>query len=362
MTSRTRNRRIGEFSGYATCNGVTQSRSSFLYDEVCADVIGNYPNDNPLTITERDGYVCTISGQCAGYTYSQWPIVTGMPTSHIQKGLTLDAFVPKLMAQTNPASASFSLPVAIGELRDLPSLLKAAHGNISRKAAGSYLNYEFGWKPFLSDCRKMLSLVSLIERKLEELKRLSQGSIRTSSSLGTEEFTSSVSKGKTLNSTLATIITSDYYDVTVRQTWGVCTWKPSVTIPEYLLRDARSIRALATKLALGTHSSQQLVNAWNLCPWTWLVDWFTGVSDFLESNNNSIAYASGPVCIMQTATTTRVFLNSKFPSGITHTKLTSEYVTKRRQLFSPTPAVKLRPFLTKRMSLILGSLAILKGR
>lgn len=362
MTSRTRNRRVGEFTGYATSSGGTLTRDSFLYDETCVDVIGNYPNDNPLTITERDGYVCLISGQCAGYTYSQWPITNGMPTTHIQKGLPLGDFVTKVLAQTNPATAAFSLPVALGELRDLPSLLKVAHGDLTRKTAGSYLNYEFGWKPFLSDCRKMLSLVSLIERKLCELERLSQGSVRTSCNLGTEEFTSSISKNKTLNSTLATVISSDYFDKTVRQTWAVCTWKPNAELPSYLLRDAKAIRALATKLALGTHSSQQLVNAWNLCPWTWLVDWFAGVSDFLESNNNSIAYAAGPVCIMQTATTTREFLNSKFPSGIVHTKLTSEFVTKRRQLFSPNPLIKLRPFLTRRMSLILGSLAILKGR
>lgn len=361
MTSRTRDRRFGEFTGTATYNGTTQTRNAFLYSETCVDVIGNYPNPNPFTLTERDGYVGVINGNNGGYHYDNWPIISGIVGAHIQKGATLGSLVTKALAATNPSEASILLPTFVYELKDLPNMVRLSSGSTSRKVADAHLNYQFGWKPLLSDLKKLIDFSSCVERKMRELESLANRGLHRTAQLGCEEF-SSTPKTMTLNSTLATVITATVIDVTVRRNWATTFWRPSVNFPSYLVRDSRFIREKASKLVLGLDASQINQNIWNAMPWSWLVDWFAGIDELLRSTNNSIAYASGPVCMMQTATTTRYYTDVKKPAGIVLSKLSSEYVTKRRELFSPTPKIELRSFLNGRRLSILGSLAILKGR
>lgn len=361
MTSRTRTRKFGDFTGYATYNGTTQTRDAFLYQETCVDVVGNYPNPNPFSLTERDGFVGTINGTCAGYLYDNWPIVNGIVTAHIQKGATLGSLVTKALAATNPSEASILLPTSLYELKDLPNMVRWSAGSAGKRVANAHLNYQFGWKPLLSDLKKLLDFTSSVERKMQELESLSKHGLHRTAQLGCEEF-SSAPKTITLNSTLATVVTAKVIDVTVRRNWATVFWRPSTNFPSYLIRDSRFIREKARRLVLGLDSSQINQNIWNAMPWSWLVDWFAGIDELLRSTNNSVAYASGPVCMMQTATTTRYYTDVKKPAGAVLSKLSSEYVTKKRELFSPTPKVELRSFLNGRRLSILGSLAILKGR
>jgi len=63
-----------------------------------------------------------------------------------------------------------SIPNFLWELREIASLLPRLSDGLIKSAAGGYLNYSFGWKPFIGDIQKLVSLMSTIRARLEYLR------------------------------------------------------------------------------------------------------------------------------------------------------------------------------------------------
>lgn len=336
----------------------------------CSDIVGDPEGDHPLTI-EKWKKVGALNGQWSfpdgspkriaedyPYTlnlpkvpwYYEWPVMSWSEAA------------TKAIARTNPSQAHVSLPVFVFELHELPRLVLLAGRTILQKAASANLSYQFGWRPLLSDLRKMLNFDTAFDRKAQEIENLyTKGGIRKRVRLGRWSWAGLTDPNEIINSNHVAIHASRE-DSNEVEMWATVRWAPQTSsIPS----TSEERRRLARKLVLGVHSGQQLANVWEAIPWSWLIDWFGNIGDFLEASNNSIAFVSGDVNVMRHIQGKAEYRPFNIPDGMKSEPATpyAEHTWKERKLYPGDPQlVASRPFLSGRQLSILGSLAILKNR
>jgi len=259
----------------------------------------------------------------------------------------------EVLFRTNPNKYAINGPVSFLELRELPSLLKLQGDNIIENAAGGYLSWQFGWKPLISDLKKLLDFNGLVNKKVGEIHALYQkGGLHRGRSFGTvhtehsETFGPVYSwqgKSMSLNMSVTTSV----------EKWATVRWHPSSLPP----KDNAAIRRAAIRIVYGLELSAS--NVWEAIPWSWLIDWFSNVGTYLAAHNNVVPVVPSTPCIMARTTTVRkfrpIFTNCKFDGGYGHNTLQSKSRILQGAGLSAT-----MPFLTARQLSILGSLAILR--
>lgn len=239
-------------------------------------------------IHERNsgGFISGTNGSGTSFrTYQEWPSfwrnagTMFWPVTH-QDIPSKEWLSTELHARTNPSKPSIDIANFIGELKDLPHMLKQVGDSYVKKklghATGAYnLQYQFGWKPLLGDLAKMLTIQDLVTSRFNQLRKLRDNG-------------STVRKVQLFNQTSTATGggRNDHWNMalkTVRndKIWGYTIWEPTDSFP---LTDAE-LYALARKVALGLSIRPEV--GWNLLPWSWLIDWFSNVGTFLEANNNS---------------------------------------------------------------------------
>lgn len=215
----------------------------------------------------------------------------------------------KAWRKFKPTSRNGSLGQAILELKDLPSMLEQSniakqlmsrHKGFLHQSAGQYLNYQFGWVPFLSDVRDFVKNSVNAQRRINQLARDNGKTVR---------------RGGTISSAVNTI---------TYQSWNY----PESGMDAYFYRSTPSMKDTLTvgnrfwfagafryyiqkptAGALGDFLLQTHVNAilygddlspsllWQITPWSWLVDWWSSAGDafanyFEDSEDNLVgAYA-----------------------------------------------------------------------
>lgn len=135
-----------------------------------------------------------------------------------------------------------------------------------------HLNYNFGWKPFISDIRKCWRGLESFEKRLHRFQRDAGKELR-------KRFRDTPRHvSETLTTTSSTI--SRYQIV---ETWDfdeqhASAFDFSYSIPQYSNEELRW-RALADTLG----AKITPLTFWALGPWTFVADWFLNVSGYLES-------------------------------------------------------------------------------
>ncbi|UJQ85164.1 MAG: putative maturation protein [Boaesivirus pseudofaecivicinum] len=374
MTGRVRTESLGgsagtyrqKFFGTLTETPVTAN----FRTSVCTDSVGNFPIAGELDIDriERSSYTPLNGIRAVGVgNYQQYDAVMPVNYRNYTPPLTVDdsdmlGLGSTLLARTNPSRPVVSLPVFIGEIRDAPRLIRLAGDSILRKGASGYLSWEFGWKPLLSDLRRIMDFEGQVNKRVSEIQRISsRGGLRRRVSLGS---------GSTKDTLTNVTLDGVYVQVTgTRQvenswkTWGTVRWLPDPNVSLPTSND--KLRALARKAIFGLSADPGAISAvtWNLIPWSWLVDWFTNAGDFLEAHNNTVPAVPYNACIMK-----HVIAEARFTRTMTSA---SSWVTggdasivhhlKMRRLATATLAANL-PFLSGRQLSILGALAITRSR
>jgi len=182
-----------------------------------------------------------------------------------------------LVAPTNPA---VDLATALGELYHdgLPSLPGKTEGNIGDE----YLNYQFGWSPTFQDGNSFLNAVTGMRKILAQYqrdngklvrRRFQFDPIRTSSS--TRANGALAGSGSTPNAFLQRNGVWQTFTESVQTIWfsGAFTY--------YLPGDRFASMLYAGDKAYGLVPG--IDTAWNLTPWSWLVDWFSSAGSILSN-------------------------------------------------------------------------------
>lgn len=370
-TPRTRTRPIKYNYGFSVKLGSTYDRSiAAELSEACDDVVGNTQADNPLTITTGKSNWPAFNGNNGdpnplGYReYSNygmglsWPGYT-TPSS----ATTVSEMRTKLLARTNPGRSHLKLPVFLFELHELPRLVLIEGRSILKRFANANLAWQFGWTPLLSDLRKMFNFQDAVAKRVNELERLqSKSGLKRRAQLKTWDDSTGNSSQVTVESFLS-LVYAKYQDQKHRECWGTVRWVPTpgASMPSTDLERLR----LARKMVLGFGPGQILANIWEGLPWSWLIDWFSNVGDFIEATNNSIAMPMGTCCLMYHSTSTRTYRIVSKPAWVTCSPGAPQAYREAKQRFAvaASPSVNFSlPFLTGRQLSILGSLWIQRRR
>lgn len=308
---------------------VTTNRGS----SVCEDVIGNYPSDNTLEIT-HSGYkrVGTVSGTRSIYTFSNWPHGSQGVMAHLSLiGAPSDVdAATKAAARTNPGRPKVSLPVFIGELRDIPRMLFARgqekqnrRRHRTRKSGNSVAEVNFGWAPLFEDLRKMLDFTEHVDDRVGELQALYSKSGLKRTTTTWRASTSSQLNDVTIHSLSGTVKANIATSTTARQ-WVSTRWRP-------VQPGLPSADQILFKAKLAVHGWRiSPADVWNLMPWSWFFDYFANVGDLLDATSNGWEYKIQSSCVMTERQTTRRFYITSKPDWYTVTPGLQTHVTKRR--------------------------------
>lgn len=218
---------------------------------------------------------------------SLWP---SLPSYEAQVLTTL-AYGGAAIAATVPTSPIMSLSNFIGELMrdglpDLVGRLVRRQGFSLDSLSKEYLNYEFGWKPLVSDLIKLAHIIVDSNRIIEQYERDSGRAITRKKVFPT--IRSSTVESIAGNWAYSPAGATGLY--ATGRSFGKLTKSVESTtdiwfsgVYSYFLDfgDDSSSRfkhtvSIAEKL-LGFEITPEVV--WNLLPWSWLVDWFVNIGD-----------------------------------------------------------------------------------
>lgn len=293
------------------------------------------------------------------------PVTSTIPFGTITNVIASN-YANTVLAKTNPSAPNISVPAFIGELKDVPELIKDWGGSILRKIAKGHLSWRWGIAPMINDIRTMCDFSRLVDKRVKLLTQLrDKGVLRSQCSLGQSSFT---------DPTVALTVSSDSIFIRARRTttytskvWGSVERKlsPGTVLPK---TDA-DMRVIASQIVLGITSYELLAAAWELLPWSWFVDWFADVGAVIAANNNTIPMTWQNLCLMRTTTSKSSYeLETSAPSEnwarISGSLYQNE--TRKERKVSVVPSLPvlptLQPLVEGKTWAILGSIAVLNRR
>lgn len=384
MASRTRTRLGGNNVGLEESTQFSPVVNTFnvpLERHVCADATGRSSDHNVKIEHTRLGHIRPLagernigSGKYKRYTNFVSPVHESVSRTHATLSMpSTSSDAVKLIARSNPSRPTVSVFNFIYELKDLPGMLKDVWAFKSgvksairshRDFANHQLSLQMGWAPMISDLMKMSEFSVNVDRKVDELQRLySKGGLKRRIRLGqysANEQTNAV----TIASGIGDSIVCKVNKQTNAIRWGTIRWTPT-SLPRVSPGDAANFRKYARALVLGDTGGPlgplRMSNLWNAIPWSWLIDWFTNVGDYMIAYDNSVPCTHSTPCIMtqtQTAISwTRIDSYTDYKGG----DGASTYITKERVVTSGSLQASL-PFLSGRQLSILSGLALQRIR
>jgi len=204
-------------------------------------------------------------------------------------GTDILALGTKMISTTIPTNPAVDGSVGLAELfrEGIPSmigssLLRSRVGFL-RGLGSEYLNFEFGWKPLVSDVRNAAKAIIESEKILQQLTRDSGKNVRRRRHLlPTKDVSASTS---TVGWPRATDNASIWGTPWARLTdeYRRDTWFSGCYTFEYDPGNLNQISKIATqaRLLYGLQLTPEVL--WNLAPWSWLVDWFANVGPLLHN-------------------------------------------------------------------------------
>ncbi len=324
------------FVAFGSCNhGIVED---------CEDFVGNFTGVNSFikrTITTHyprlNGKLYATNGLLA-HEFVDFPIADQIipfdPRDYwgFITGIDLNNFAWSILAGTNPSEPHVSVPTTIGELKDLPSLVKGWGDNIltgalkSNRSISSQLgmsgrkalqqladqaghpirnianhNLFVRWvlKPMVSDLRKLCDFARAFDNRLREMYALRDGRVlKKRCHLGTSNVVTSSELFHWFHAGYGVLLQGPFQRHLTKEVWGSAQY---VVAPDSLLPQLGydPLRKTARMLSLGITDRETLAVAWQLCPWSWLIDWFSNISDVIAATNNQLGLTWQKICVMR---------------------------------------------------------------
>jgi len=376
-------------------------------DGTCDDTIGNYPNPNGLDIVSKSRYYPQLVGQRVnavtgviereminfpvGYhpgptdPRSVFPALTTLQKSN---------YAWSILERTNPSAPDVSLPTFVAEFRDIPSLIKNWYGLLHKVQLGKLIRNELTWlernrqldrlitrspellaaghltwswviRPFIRDVSLMCDFVFLTQKRMMMLRQLKANKVlrrrvQLASNYQLDQQPNQIlhSEGVVLKGTRRTVFTE--------KTWGTVRYRIPTPTSWFFYEDAKLCR-MAKQLVYGITTHEALATAWELMPWSWFVDWFTGVGKVIKATNNTLGLVHSDCCLMRHTLSESEF-DINWAASEKWARPQGEFYERfeRKERFVVAPIIPFAPttlplFELKTMS-ILGSLAVLQTK
>lgn len=391
MTVRNRMRNSTSLaSGYYWTNpGMVKVNHSASYGrtEVCDDVVGNPTASNPLRLKQTHTFIPVLNGTTPGIGSSPPPkghvdnplgsgVIVAPPDPLTPypspNGLAESAMAWKILAETNPSAPIVSMPTMMAELKDLKELplrVRDWGGSLLAKVAQGHLTWRWAIKPLMRELATCFNFAEASERRFRELWNLSQNGkgYKLRKRVGLGRSTATTVTNSVLRHSEGFLLNYRRTRTDTIEEWGSSQWGVSDTSVLPKKREAdyvEKLRKLTFDTFYGLTSYEYLATAWELCPWSWFIDWFSDVGDIINGANNTIGLNWSSVCWMRKITSRYDYeLITALPTGYSVSGVPFEaMVRKERRVVSPAIAVSpsFLPVLTNSQWSILGSLAALK--
>lgn len=193
------------------------------------------------------------------------------------------------ISRTAPNNPAYSIPQAIGELREGLSPFGFAtmkeRTRVAKAAGGEYLNVEFGWKPLVSDLQSFARAVNDSSEIWKSYKRGSGRKTRVGYHYPSV-YDSQSYRGQ-LNPVPSSFthgfLQGDAVQYRSQKTWFKGAFKYYVPMPTDFDSKMDYWQSQANRI-LGVKLSPDTV--WNLNPWTWAADWFANTGDLMTNVSN----------------------------------------------------------------------------
>jgi hypothetical protein len=218
-----------------------------------------------------------------------------------------------------------------------------------RRAVGDqYLNYSFGWRPFLSDLEKIADFDNNLKNAMAQLRRdhgrtIRRGGLIESDTTSSAPYEESGGAFGFLDvpwaSAGGTRADRGYKTVTTVTSWR-CWFSAGFVYHLPREDDPNSMDRLRTYLKGGGISPSVV---WELTPWSWLADYFTNIGDVLENweASRELALAAKYCYVMYNKTYTKVSQHRAWMTNVNWgewsgaASATSSYELKARTWASP---------------------------
>jgi hypothetical protein len=224
------------------------------------------------------------------------------------------------------------MPTQLGELWELPSIVKGMGGSLLQKVAAGHLSWRWAVKPMLSDFQKMMKFQQLVYDRMRELRQLEKGKkLRKRCHLGKDEHDAGWGWiDYPFESTVVPVWGVDRTTYRMRM-WGTVSYRldPSWKFPSIFSDSSdgskrhfskfHRMEKYAEMLCAGVTSYETLATAWELLPWSWLVDWFFGIGEVIAACNNTVPVTWGSICVMRTSSAMKEFKVTRIPEWCTAT-------------------------------------------
>jgi hypothetical protein len=192
-----------------------------------------------------------------------------------------DAFYDQIPTEVSIANFLY-------ELKDIKAMLPRLSKNLLGSATSNFLGYQFGWKPFLSDLRKLGSLTKSVHRRLKFLKDTSGKPTRIhsrakgfytpttwSTPWGTAIYQSPLEFPNTVQGAFFTEQQKLFGKLSE---YAVDFTASAVLLQKLEGLDSRLGELAAFSSALGLNNPAAIV--WEAIPYSFVVDWFTNIGSW----------------------------------------------------------------------------------
>lgn len=241
------------------------------------------------------------------------------------------------------------------ELRELPSLLKGTGDILAGRARNpvseSILAANFGWIPLINDVRSMLNFAKEMNAHIERLLKAVREK-RIEGSLGTYDHSWQTLQGSRWASGYGKA-TYHLQHTANTSTWGVAKIN-SINLPPYVSESAIE----RINRALGHTWEQRPITFWNAVPFSWLIDYFFSVGEWIEATIANISCDIDHFCLMQRCEVETRFIeegqaylvpdddNPEFAGRTIVPGYAKNVYWTRRVFYDPKPGIDFFPFLS----------------
>lgn len=410
-------------------NGLTTLRTfEANQSTVCADTVGEWKTVNPFNLSRISDSLTVFNGRkflngALQFTVSNWPSVTRVTGVDpaikypAPSPTELAGLVTQLLARSNPSSSVVSIPTVLGELKDLPGLVKtfgekairtlqkypldeALFEAIRRVAVEevptrylpalkgrkmdlhdteevfrNYLRYlnnaaetNLAWRwavwPMISDCLKLMDFAKHVSRRVQWMHGLASGKkIRRKVRLYSRPSVTEHGSSGYIESVVG-LVQGFQTRLFNEEVWGTAQWGllPGNALPRYIT-DPASRPEMAQRLVLGITHEELITALWELAPWSWLIDWFTNFGEIISLTNNSMDLYPMNLSIMRRLTCKSSQQITSIPEWLRATRTGTGWYERKIRIAGLVPValpVCQLPFMTAGRLSVLASLGTLK--